>query len=177
MFIDWAKRPKDSVFYVPGRYSQEPWLSNAASAWILGQQLQAPAFQRYALSQFVQNCAIVTIGPWAEIEEKAPSQSPLRRFSDHWVAWNSWLCGPGINEYTGLKAAKPRLWSKASAASDPRTLDLDHWYERCGALISRQCSHDPIVRQQEEEYKRLHNRSPPLEWGEEWERAANRRRR
>lgn len=124
MFIEWAKRPKQPILYVPGQYSDEPWMSNAAAAWLLGHRLDEVLFQTYALSQFFQNCASAVRGPWRLIEEKAPAQSPLLRFSDHWVAWNSSLCGSGPNEYTGLNAAKHADQVKP-CKRDPRTLDLN----------------------------------------------------
>jgi hypothetical protein len=58
------------------------------------------------MSQFMQNCALAARGHRRSIEEKSPAQSPLLRFSDHWVAWNASLSGPGVNEHTGLDAAK-----------------------------------------------------------------------
>ena len=77
MFIEWAKKPKQPILYVPGQYSDELWISKAAAAWLLGHRLDEVLFQTYALSQFAQNCALAVRGPWRLIEEKAPAQSPL----------------------------------------------------------------------------------------------------
>ncbi|MCJ1266326.1 hypothetical protein MMC22_006209 [Lobaria immixta] len=168
MFVEWAKRPKRPIVYAPGQYSDEPWISNAAAAWLFGHRLDAATFKTYALSQFIQNCALAARGPWRLIEEKAPVQSPLLRFSDHWVAWNSSLSGPGVNEYTGLNAAKHTDQVKPSTR-DPRTFDLNHWYLDCGNDINAKCTHDPIFRDNEQEKKRLRSRPPPPEWGVEYE--------
>lgn len=170
MFVEWAKRPKPPVIYAPGHYSDEPWISNAAAAWFLGHRLDAAMFQKYALSQFVQNCALAVRGPWRLIEEKAPAQSPLLRFSDHWVAWNSSLSGPGLNEYTGMNAAKHADQVKPSTR-DPRILDLNHWYLDCGNDINAKCAHDPIFRANQQEKERLRKRTPPPDWGAEYELA------
>jgi len=168
MFIDWAKRPKNPIIYAPGQYSEEPWITNAAAAWILGDRLDALKFKKYALSQFIQNCALAPRGPWKLIEENAPAKSPLLRFSNHWVAWNSSLSGPGVNEYTGLNAARLADLVKPSSR-DPRIFDLIHWYLLCGNNINAQCTHDPILRANEQERRRLRRRPPPPEWGAEFE--------
>jgi len=170
MFIEWAKRPKQPIIYAPGQYSEEPWISNAAAAWVLGHHLDATRFKEYALSQFVQNCALAARGPWRFIEEKAPAQSPLLQFSNHWVAWNSSLSGLGVNEYTGLNAAKLADQVKISTR-DPRTFDLSHWYLDCGNNINSKCIHDPINRENEQEKQRLRRKPPPAEWGAEFEGA------
>jgi len=142
---------------------------NVAAAWILGHHLDAVMFQKYALSQFIQNCAIAPRGPWKFIEEKAPAQSPLLRFSNHWVAWNSSLSGSGPNEYTSLNAAKLADQVKTSTR-DPRILDMNHWYMDCGNNINAKCTHDPIFRGEERERDRLKARLPPTEWGAEFEK-------
>ena len=168
MFVEWAKRPKPPIVYAAGQYSDEPWISNAAAAWFLGHRLDATLFQEYALSQFVQNCALAVRGPWRLIEEKAPAQSPLLRFSKHWVAWNSSLSGPGLNEYTGTNAAKYADQIKPSTR-DPRIMDLNHWYLDCGNDINAKCAHDPIFRANQQEKERLRKRTPPPLLGVEYE--------
>ena len=171
--MDWAKRPKRSVIYTPGQYSDEPWISKAVTAWFLGKLLGATAFQEYALSQFIQNCAIAVRGPWKLIEEEAPARSPLLRFSNHWVAWNAHLSGPGLNEYTGLRAAH---YAKevTPAMRDPRTFDMKHWYSDCGDDINAKCAHDPVVRANQLHQEQLSKRPPPPVWGVEYELAKNR---
>ena len=127
MFIDWAKRPRSPIVYVPGDYSEEPWISHAVGAWKLGGCLGSDMFQKYALSQFIQNCALTIHGPWKLIEKKAPRNSSLFRFSTHWVAWNVHISGCVTDQYTNLKATE--LADQIGAAmSDPRTFELDHWY-------------------------------------------------
>lgn len=107
MFVEWIKRPKRSRNWcVLGDYAEEPWRSNAATAWMLGYYLIADEFKSYALYEFIRNCALVARGPWKFIEDHAPAKCPLLRFSDHWVAWNCKILGPGMNEYTGLRAAR-----------------------------------------------------------------------
>ncbi len=170
MFVEWAKRPKPPIIYAPGQYSDEPWLSNAAAAWLLGHRLDAAIFQEYALSQFIQNCALALRGPWNLIEESAPTKSPLRRFSNHWVAWNTSLSGPYLTEYTHLNAAKHANQVRPSTR-DPRILDLIHWYLDCGNNINAQCDHDPIFRENQREKERFRKRTPPAVWGVEYERA------
>ena len=168
MFVEWTKRSKPPITYEPGQYSDEPWISNAAAAWLLGHRLEAAMFQEYALSEFIQNCALAIRGPWRLIEEKAPAQSPLLRFSDHWVAWNSSLSGPGLNEYTGTNAARRADQVKPSTR-DPRTLDLKHWYMDCGNDINAKCAHDPIFRANQQEQESLRKRTPPPVWGARYE--------
>lgn len=169
MFIEWAKKPKRPTIYAPGQYSEEPWISYAAAAWMLGHHLAAAAFQKYALSQFIQNCALAAQGPWRLIEEQSPAQSSLLRFSNHWVAWNSSLSGTDVNEYAGLKAAKLAGLVCASTR-DPRTFDLDHWYLDCGDDINAACSHDPILREKRRQKDRISKKAPPPEWGAEFEK-------
>ena len=172
MFIEWAKRPKQRIFYAPGLYSDEPWISNAAAAWILGHDLDAIMFTRYALSQFIQNCALLSPETWRYVEDTAPDQSSLLRFSNHWVAWNSHLYGPGMNEYSGLKAV--RLAGQANGSTrDPRIFDLEHWDLDCSKSINAECNHNPIFQENQREKERRKSRPPPAEWGLERERASN----
>lgn len=168
MFVKWVRRPNAPIIYSAGQYTDEPWISNAVAAWFLGHHLEAALFQEYAFSQFVQNCALAVRGPWKLIEEKSPAQSPLLRFSEHWVAWNSSLSGPGLNEYTGTNAAKYADQIKPSTR-DPRIMDLSHWYSDCGNDINAKCAHDPIFRANQQEKERLRNRTPPPILGVEYE--------
>ncbi|KAL8673305.1 MAG: hypothetical protein Q9168_002267 [Polycauliona sp. 1 TL-2023] len=171
MFVTWAKTPQPPIVYVPGQYSDEPWISNAAPAWLFGHHLDAAMFQQYALSQFIQNCAMVLRGPWKWIEETAPAGSPLRRFSNHWVAWDSCLSGSDLNEYTDLDAVKHTGQVRPSTR-DPRKLDLIHWYLDCGNDINAQCDHDPIFRANRRREERLKKKKPSPLTGVEYELAA-----
>lgn len=84
------------------------------------------------------------------------------------MAWNTSLSGPGVNEYSGLKAANLATQVKASTR-DPRILELEHWYSSCGDDINAKCEHDPIFLENEREKRRLERRPPPPEWGAEYE--------
>lgn len=172
IFIKWSKYPKKVTKYVPGQYSKdETWISQAASAWLLAYRLGAPRFEMYALSQFIQNCAIMMTGPWSWIEDNVPSSSALGRFSTHWVAWNAYFCGSGPSEYTGLIATKYVPQVKPSTR-DPRIFDLDHWSSDCGADINAECEHDPITREKQQRDKERREKPPPEEWGAEIEARA-----
>ena len=175
LFLKWVRSRPKPIVYLPGRYSEEPWASNALAAWFLAWQLDAIEFEKYCLSQFIQNCAVLIFGPWKEIEANAPPGSSLRQFSDHWVAWNSYLAGDGRNEYSGLSAAKNAVNRVASHSRDPRLFDQDHWFLKCGSNINPTCLHDPIVRIRCREFMELDNKPPPAEWGAADERRANAR--
>lgn len=172
MFIKWSKKPQKPILYQSSQYSEDPWISKAVPAWVLARRLGAPRFEMYALSQFIQNCAIALQGPWKFIEDNVPPASSLSRFSNHWVAWNTYLSGSGANEYTGLNATRYASQVKASTR-DPRILDLDHWYSDCGSNINAECEHDPIIQEQKRQAKLLRNRPPPPEWGVEAEARAS----
>jgi hypothetical protein len=167
MFIDWTKTQEEPIVYAPGQYSPEPWLSKAAPAYLLGRRLDAVLFSKYALSQFIQNCAIIARSPWKSIEDTALAEGPLVRFSNHWVAWNVSFFGPGINEYSGLRAA--RTLQANSNTRDPRILDLDHWYASCGDDVDPKCEHNLVYMASLEEELRKMNKTPPPEWGFEHE--------
>jgi hypothetical protein len=169
LFLQWARSPQVPICFSPGQYSKEPWISNAVSAWFLARKLGAAGFEDYALSQFIQNCALAAFGPWEYIENKAPSGSPLRRFSDQWVAWNAYLSGPGINEFTGLGAAAWGIWFVSDRMRDPRFYDIEHWHETCGSHFNPNCFHDPVIRQQRREEENRRRRPQPLEWGRSFE--------
>lgn len=169
MFIEWSKYPKKVTKYAPGQYSKdEAWISHAASAWLLAYRLGAPRFEMYALSQFLQNCAIMVTGPWNWIEDNVPSSSALGRFSTHWVAWNAYFCGSGPSEYTGL-VATGYITQVKSSTRDPRIFDLDHWYSDCGANINAKCEHDPITKENKERENERREKPPPEIWGAELE--------
>lgn len=161
IFLQWISNPAPRVAYDPDGLPQEPWLSHAATAWLLGKKLQcSDAFDRYTLSQFIQNCAFMAFGPWKLIEKEATKGS-LCRFSDHWVAWNYRLAGPEPNEYSGLRATKIPI----SPVSDPRIYDIEHWYSECGKYMRPKCLHDPITRLEKSEEAKRPKPIPPAEWG------------
>jgi len=168
LFVNWIKSPRKPIKYKVGNYSGEPWISNAAEACVLARELGSVDFEKYALSEIIQNCAMAIFGPWKHIERKALLKTPLRRFSDHWIAWNCHFTGRPDNEYRGLIAA--RMASLVGPETrDPRTFDLIHWYDVCGDTLNPECSHHAINRQQQREAERLRNRPFPLEEGREWE--------
>lgn len=86
------------------------------------------------------------VGPWEFIEREIDIGSSIRRFSDHWVAWNCYLFGPGMNEFSKLQAAVLLRALISDNTRDPRTFDLEHWYSDCGNDISAACNHNPLVR-------------------------------
>lgn len=168
LFVKWIQRNQRPIAYKPGNYSDDIWVSYAAPAWSLARQLGSNGFEKYALSQFIQNCALAPFGPWEYVEQNAPRGSSLCRFSNHWVAWNSHLAGPGVNEYTGLRAAK-RADQVTDKTLDPGIFDLDHWYLRCGDHINPNCLHNPLARQQKREDDLFQNRPRTPEWNSDVE--------
>lgn len=118
-------------------------------------------FMHYALSQFVLNCALADLETWRMIEKEAIKGTDLRKFSDHWVAWNASL---GQSELFKLEASS--LAHKITPDTrDPRTYNLDHWHMRCGADLGATCEHNVSVRH------RMHEKAKPvysLE-GRDWE--------
>ena len=162
IFLQWISNPAPIIPYDPDGLPQEPWLSNAATTWFLGKKLQcSDDFDRYALSQFIQNCAFMAFGPW-ELIEKEVAKGSLSRFSDHWVAWNHRLAGPDPNEYSGLRAVRTAL---TAPVRDPRTFDIEHWYSECGKYMRPGCLHDPITRLEKIEEAKRPKSIPPAEWG------------
>jgi hypothetical protein len=110
--------------------------------------------------------------PWEYIEQNTPRGTPLRRFSDHWIAWDNHFAGNiQPNEYTGRMATK-NSWMVEPETRDPRTFELDHWFYACGDNLNSKCSHHSTNRQQKREIERLDNRPRPPQWGQAWERAA-----
>jgi hypothetical protein len=169
MFVDWLDLHEDPRPYIPLQYSPEPWRSHAATAWVFGKKIRAAKFERYALSQFITNCATVELAVWKYIEMRARDKSSLRRFSNHWIAWNHHLAPAEQSEYKDLSAAKlARLVNDDTI--DPRIFDLDHWDSVCGDDISSSCIHDPVVRENLAQ-KRLSiaQKQRPDEWGRDWE--------
>ena len=175
LFLDFCQKPVDPVTYRPLQYSPEPWSSAAAVAWVLAVELRARRFEKYALSHFIQNCAIAVQGPWAYVESRTDEDSSLRRFSDHWVAWNVWLSNGNADEYNDLQAVALATLVKPSTR-DPRIYDIDHWYQLCGANVNATCEHDPMQRQRQRERQARAERPPPDQWGRKEELKAQARR-
>lgn len=145
MFVHWLLQRAEPISYKPNSYSEEPWRSKSATAWLLARKLRAVQFRRFALSQFVQNCALSDLSTWVCIEKEAASKSPLRRFSEHWIAWNFHLAAGVPSEFANLKAAQ-RANEVTQTTRDPRIYDLNHWYSDCGDNLNPSCSHDPDIR-------------------------------
>ncbi|KAI3329779.1 hypothetical protein F4824DRAFT_377802 [Ustulina deusta] len=122
------------IRFEAGRCSQEPWLSKSLEAWVLARKLHVSDFEKYALSEFIQNCSLAALGPWDYIERTIPQGSQLRRFSDYWVAWNYFLLRGCASEFSGPNAIRLVTRLKNSTA-DPRIYDIIHWYESCGDTI------------------------------------------
>lgn len=164
LFLDFCQRPIEPIKYRPGHYSVEPWVSSSAAAWILSVELRARRFEKYALSQFIQNCAIIAKGPWADIEDRAPEGSSLCKFSKHWIAWNTSLSHSWTHEYLGLEAAELAKFV-TSETRDPRIFDIDHWFRECGDDFNALCEHNPLHREQQREAQARESKPPPVEWG------------
>ncbi|KAM0553119.1 hypothetical protein ACHAPJ_007668 [Fusarium lateritium] len=144
LFRDWIRSRKTLVDSKENPYVREPWLSNTAQAWLLGQRLEAQTFQKFCLEKFIENCALVPFGPWRLIEEKAHAKSPLHRFSNHWIAWDASLVQDGTHEYGGLKAVSLAK-DVDEYTGDPRNYDQEHWYSECADQVSPRCEHNPRV--------------------------------
>lgn len=164
LFLDFCQTPQEPVKYRPGQYSTEPWITTSAAAWVLAVELRVRKFEKYALSQFIQNCAIVVKGPWKYIEEHAVDGSPLSRFSKHWIAWNTSLSSWWGHEYRDLEAAD--LAEQVTPETrDPRVFDIDHWYSNCGDDFNALCEHNPVHQEQQRQRHARKARPPPAEWG------------
>ncbi|KAK4448722.1 hypothetical protein QBC34DRAFT_495104 [Podospora aff. communis PSN243] len=158
---DAARLRESSVLAI----SQSAWTTKAAAAWVLARQLHDDGFERYALGQLVQNCAAALFGPWAFIEARCPHGSPIRRFTNHWVAWNVSLNPEGRDsEFAGLYAALLAGQAVRGETRDPRTFDLDHWYNDCSDVLVPSCDHHPFLRAARQKEK-LRSPAPPPTWG------------
>ncbi|KAL2076229.1 hypothetical protein VTL71DRAFT_1172 [Oculimacula yallundae] len=170
LLVQWIGNPLPPIGYNPDLLPQEPWLSNAATTWFLGKALEcSDDFDKFALSQFIQCCSFMTFGPWKMIE-LGPSHGSLRRFSDHWIAWNSSLICVEPNEYSGLRAAAK---TSLPPERDPRLYDIEHWYSECGKYLRPKCLHDPILRLEKIEEAKRPKPVPPSTWGRSRESRRN----
>lgn len=161
LFCSWLRNQEPPVKYVPNQFSDEPWRSLAAQAWVLGQHVEADHFVNYAFCQFVLNCALADVKTWQFIEAQSEEGSTLQRFSNHWIAWNFSLAQ---TEYASLKAA-----SFANQVSkdtrDPRTYQADHWNLNCSDDIGSACEHNVGARKiANQKLKRKYS-----EKGRDWE--------
>ncbi|KAF4631766.1 hypothetical protein G7Y89_g6372 [Cudoniella acicularis] len=169
LFIKWAGNQEGPVTYDPDQYSAEPWPSKAAVACVFARKIKAESFEKYALSQFIQNCSSLAFGPWAYIEQKTEPEDPLRKFSDYWVAWNCYfLAGQGENEFSGLEAAVLGCFV-TDKTKDPRTFDLEHWYDDCGNSLDPACLHHEALRLEKREREKNAEVEPIVEWGRSFE--------
>lgn len=101
------------------------------------------------------------------IEKEAAWKSPLRRFSEHWIAWNFHLAAGSPSEFANLEAAQ-RANEVTQTTRDPRIYDLEHWYSGCGDKLNPSCSHDPDIRAAAlRAAKRVKTRLPEI--GRDWE--------
>ena len=129
-------------------------------------------FEKFALSQFIQNCVLLDVSTWKYIETKSSPHSPLRLFSNHWIAWNFHFAAGGPSEFMGLRATE-KVDSITETTKDPRIYDLDHWYSDCAKSFNPGCSHDSEERAelQRNEALRAAKLAKPkrLEVGWDWE--------
>lgn len=94
-----------------------------------------------------------------ETEERANDNSPLMRFSNHWVAWVFSTVQGAPQEFEGLRAVT-RAKELTRHIEDPRGFDQDHWYSTCGYQISPHCPHHPKAREKRtDEMKPRHKAS------------------
>lgn len=171
LFFAWDTQRDSPIPFTPLQYSDEPWRSHAAQAWIMGNKIETEDFEKYALSQFILNCGLADMDIFERIERSVPETASLRRFSNHWVAWNHSLAA-GESEFGHLEAAK--LSNVATPNTrDPRIYDLDHWYLSCGDDINAKCDHDPAVKQAALDASKQKDTPKPQEWGREWELKQN----
>jgi len=134
--------------------SRDPWVIKAAAAWVLSRQLGDHGFEVYALAQLIRHCGVALFGPWAFIEARCPVGSSIRRFTNHWVAWNASFSTAGsASEFTGLHAATLVTQVVRGETHDPRTFALEHWFQPCGDDLAAKCDHDPVVLRAKEREK------------------------
>jgi hypothetical protein len=125
--------------------------------------------EKYALSQFIQICAIMLTGPWRYIEDYVAGGSALLRFSRHWIVWDTWSLDLYTHEYVGVKAVE-LSYAITPDTLDPRRYDIEHWYAECGDNFNALCAHN-IIRQERERQAiaRILTMEPPARWGFEKE--------
>lgn len=159
LFHSWLKDrelppdPEDDV------YQTEPWLSSTAHAWVLSRILEAPEFEHFCLRTFIKNCALAPFGPWGYVQDNTPPDSPIRRFSNHWIAWNVGILKRETTEFDGLEAKA--LASQADGyTGNPRLYKLAHWYSPCAARVNAACDHNPKIKE-EREHLRPPTAKPP----------------
>lgn len=161
LFSAWSVTRPAPPTYKPARLAggsavalavaRDAWTTKAAAAWVLARQLGDHGFERYALAQLIQNCAVALFGPWAFIEARCPDRWSIRRFTNHWVAWNASLAGTGSqSEFSGLYATTLLGQVVRGDTHDPRTFNLDHWFSDCGDDLTAKCNRNPIVRRARE---------------------------
>ncbi|RSL58895.1 hypothetical protein CEP53_006013 [Fusarium sp. AF-6] len=130
LFLGWVKdRDVGSA-----AYRKEPWLSFTANAWVLSTQIDAPEFGHFCLKAFMSNCALAPFGPWKYVQDYTPLDSPIRRFSNHYIAWNVSLLSGTPSELDDLQAAALAAQAKGDI-EDPRLYDCAHWYSPCGDRV------------------------------------------
>ncbi|RTE84535.1 hypothetical protein BHE90_000916 [Fusarium euwallaceae] len=138
LFLGWVKdRDVGSA-----AYRKEPWLSFTAHAWVLSTQIEAPEFGHFCLKAFMSNCALAPFGPWKYVQDYTPLDSPIRRFSNHYIAWNVSLLSGTPSEFDDLRAAALAAQAKGDI-EDPRLYDCAHWYSPCGDRVDSVCEHSP----------------------------------
>ncbi|KAK0732125.1 hypothetical protein B0H67DRAFT_606636 [Lasiosphaeris hirsuta] len=131
--------------------SRDAWTIKAAAAWVLSRQLGDHSFELYALAQLIRHCGVALFGPWAFIEARCPVGSSIRRFANHWVAWNASFSAAGSpSEFAGLHAATLVNQVVRGETHDPRTFALEHWFQPCGDDLAAKCDHNPAVRRAKE---------------------------
>ncbi|KAI8715953.1 hypothetical protein NCS52_01104400 [Fusarium sp. LHS14.1] len=123
-------------------YKGEPWLSNTAKAWVVSRKFEAPKYGDYCLKMFINNCALAPLGPWQYVQDNTPPDSPIRRFSNHYVAWKVNILRGLPSEFDGLEAVT--LAAEANGdIEDPRQYNYAHWYSPCGDQVDAACEHSP----------------------------------
>jgi hypothetical protein len=70
-FASWINHPRPPKTYAPASYSPEFWVDNAVPMWFLAHEIGASGLERYALSHFIQNCALCPV--WTVENDRAKS--------------------------------------------------------------------------------------------------------